>query len=91
MEVTADENEENTLLLTTLIDLVPNADLTTKVTEVMRGPTPDLAKMIEGYGLLLNILGTAVEYDDWQPSGTLNDRLRAAYYEHVNREDVEGG
>ena len=87
MAITTDENDENTLILSTLIDLVPNADITAKVIEAIQA-APEIAKMIEGYGLLLSILGVAVEYDDWQPPGMLHERLRAAYYELTNREEV---
>lgn len=35
-------------------------------------------------GTIANIIQAATEYDDWQPPGTLYDRLSAAYHELTN-------
>jgi hypothetical protein len=35
-------------------------------------------------GTIANIVQAATEYDDWQPPGTLYDRLSAAYHELTN-------
>lgn len=84
----ADEmRDKDTLLLNSLMDLVPDSGLIQVVSEMIGQDQTDASRkvlaMLNGYGTLLNIIQAAVELDE---EGTIYDRLSAAYYELTNRD-----
>lgn len=81
------EGERDTLLLESLMDLVPNAQLMHDTIQVLakNGAEPTITDMLKGYGTLINVLQAAVEMPDaFGRPMTLHDRLSTAYYELTN-------
>lgn len=75
-----DNTERDTLLLETLMGVVPNShDLALYTNGAVRNES--LRAMLAGYGTLLNIIQAASELAD---VGDLHARLAAAYYELTN-------
>ena len=81
--------ERDTNLLETLMTVVPNAGMMTATIAALdaSGMIDDnILDMLQGYGMLINILDAAAELDD---ESDLHTRLSAAYYELTNNEPVD--
>lgn len=77
------ESERDTLLIRSLMDLVPNSEWIQPLRELLQrvDAGPNMDAMLEGYGTLLCVLQAAWEMDD---QGTLYDRLSLGYFELTN-------
>ena len=82
-----EELDRDTLLLESLLDVVPNAHLMHDTISILahNGAEPTITDMLKGYGTLINIIQAAIEQPDalGQPL-TMHDRLSLAYYELTN-------
>jgi hypothetical protein len=78
--------DRDTLLLETLMGIIPNAGLLNGTRQILEtnGAEPVIIDMLKGYGTLLNIIQAATELE-----GSLYDRLSLGYYELTNNDYSE--
>lgn len=90
-EITPEEIERDTLLLESLMEVVPNSGFMAQAIgdlENMYGTTTsEVLTTLKGYGTLINIIQAASELHELIENPTLHARLSAGYYDMLTNND----
>lgn len=87
--ITPDDIERDTLLLESLMEVVPHPGYMATVIDSLENDYNlgrEVITMLKGYGTLINILQAASELHELLDNPTLHARLSAAYYELTNND-----